>query len=157
MGQPRPFFVYFWSFQTNYTLFTANQCEKMSKCPSSVWQCMDSNPQPYKHESSPITTRPGLPPKKFTVGQTERAIFCKIDTLPNTLSSQVKWVWIIESDFWKVIFASNVVSSFSKRLQFLKHFLRQILRMWMTAQSNLGENYEKIWKILLKFYASSFL
>ena len=109
MGQPRPFFVYFWSFQTNYTLFTANQCEKMSKCPSSVWQCMDSNPQPYKHESSPITTRPGLPPKKFTVGQTERAIFCKTDTLPNTLSSQVKWVWIIESDFWKVIFASNVV------------------------------------------------
>ena len=109
MGQPRPFFVYFWSFQTNYTLFTANQCEKMSKCPSSVWQCMDSNPQPYKHESSPITTRPGLPPKKFTVGQTERAKFCKIDTLPNTLSSQVKWVWIIESDFWKVIFASNVV------------------------------------------------
>ena len=70
---------------------------------------MDSNPQPYKHESSPITTRPGLPPKKFTVGQTERAKFCKIDTLPNTLSSQVKWVWIIESDFWKVIFASNVV------------------------------------------------
>ena len=109
MGQPRPFFVYFWSFQTNYTLFTANQCEKMSKCPSSVWQCMDSNPQPYKHESSPITTRPGLPPKKFTVGQTERAKFCKIDTLPNTLSSQVKWVLIIESDFWKVIFASNVV------------------------------------------------
>ena len=25
-------------------------------------QCRDSNPQPFKHESSPITTRPGLPP-----------------------------------------------------------------------------------------------
>ena len=109
MGQPRPFFRLFSVFSNKLYTFYSKSMWKMSKCPSSVWQCMDSNPQPYKHESSPITTRPGLPPKKFTVGQTERAKFCKIDTLPNTLSSQVKWVWIIESDFWKVIFASNVV------------------------------------------------
>ena len=33
----------------------------MKKCTSSIWR-RDSNPRPYKHESSPITTRPGLPP-----------------------------------------------------------------------------------------------
>ena len=55
------FFVYFWSFQTNITIFATNQCEK---CPSSI-QCQDSNPQPLKHELSPITTRPGLPPNIF--------------------------------------------------------------------------------------------
>ena len=31
-------------------------------CPSSI-QCWDLNPQPHKHELSPITTRPGLQPK----------------------------------------------------------------------------------------------
>ena len=25
-------------------------------------KCWDSNPEPQKHESPPITTRPGLPP-----------------------------------------------------------------------------------------------
>ena len=30
-------------------------------CPSSI-QHLDLNPQPLEHESSPITTRPGLPP-----------------------------------------------------------------------------------------------
>ena len=33
----------------------------MSKSPSSIRR-QDSNPQPFKHESSPITTRPGLLP-----------------------------------------------------------------------------------------------
>ena len=33
----------------------------VKKCPSSI-QCQDLNPQPLKHELSPITTRPGLPP-----------------------------------------------------------------------------------------------
>ena len=31
----------------------------MSKCPSSTRR-QDSNPQPSEHESSPITTRPGV-------------------------------------------------------------------------------------------------
>ena len=61
MAQPRPFFVYFWSFQTNNTIFTTNQCEKMFKYPSSI-QRWDSNAQSFEHESSLITTRPGLPP-----------------------------------------------------------------------------------------------
>ena len=59
MGQPRPLFVHFRSLQIKNYFFTTNQCEKMS-CPSSIWR-WDSNPRPLKHESSPITTRPGLP------------------------------------------------------------------------------------------------
>ena len=55
------FFVYFRSFQTNNTILTTNQCEKMS-CPSSI-RHWDSNPRPLECESPPITTRPGLPPK----------------------------------------------------------------------------------------------
>ena len=35
----------------------------MKKCPSSI-QRQDLNPKPFKHESSPITTRPGLTPKQ---------------------------------------------------------------------------------------------
>ena len=58
-ANPALFFVYFRSFQTNITtIFTTNQCEK---CTSSIWQ-WDSNPRPFEQESSPITTRPGLPP-----------------------------------------------------------------------------------------------
>ena len=56
MGQSQPLFNLFSSFQTNITIFTTNICEK---CPSSI-QCCDSNPQPSRHESPPITTRPGL-------------------------------------------------------------------------------------------------
>ena len=33
----------------------------VKKCPSSIGR-QDSKPRPFKHESSPITTRPGLPP-----------------------------------------------------------------------------------------------
>ena len=55
------FFVYFRSFQTYNTIFTTKQYEKMSKGQSSIWR-RDWNPQPFEHESSPITTRPGLPP-----------------------------------------------------------------------------------------------
>ena len=58
MGQPRPLFVYFWSFQANVTIFTTNQCKKMSI------QYMATGIEPttsLEYESSPITTRPGLP------------------------------------------------------------------------------------------------
>ena len=61
MGQPWPLFLsYLRSFQSNDTIFTANQCEKMS-CPSSI-QLEDLNPLPLEHESPPITTRPGTRP-----------------------------------------------------------------------------------------------
>ena len=61
-ANPGLFFVYFRSFQTSTTIFTTNQCEK---CPSSIWG-WDSNPQPLKHELSPITTRPA--PMNLSVG-----------------------------------------------------------------------------------------
>ena len=57
------FFVYFRSFQTNNTIFTTNQCENF---PSSI-RCWDLNPQPLEHKSSPIITRPGLPPEKMMI------------------------------------------------------------------------------------------
>ena len=57
-ANPGLFFVYLWTFQKINTNFTINQCEK---CPSSIRR-RDSNPRPFEHESSPITTRPGLPP-----------------------------------------------------------------------------------------------
>ena len=62
-ANPGLFFFSFQSFQTNNTIFTTNQCEKMS-CPSSI-QCQNLNPWPSEHESPPITTRPGLPSWKM--------------------------------------------------------------------------------------------
>ena len=59
-ANPGLFFIYFWYFQTNNTIFTPNQCEKMLF--TSSIQHRYSNPQPLEHESSPKTTRPGLPP-----------------------------------------------------------------------------------------------
>ena len=58
-ANPDLFFIYFRSFQTNNTIFTTNQCEKMS-CPSSICR-RGLNPWPSERESPPITTRPGLP------------------------------------------------------------------------------------------------
>ena len=57
-ANPGLFFFDFWSFQANNTIFTTNQCEKLS-CPSSI-QHRDSNPRPLECESPPITTNPGL-------------------------------------------------------------------------------------------------
>ena len=58
MDQPRPLFRFFGLFkQTIQFLLQIN----VKKCPSSIRR-WDSNPRPFKHESSPVTTRPGLPP-----------------------------------------------------------------------------------------------
>ena len=59
MGQPRPLFLFiFGLFRQTLQIFRTNICENF---PSSIW-CRDLNPQPLEGESSPITTRPGLPP-----------------------------------------------------------------------------------------------
>ena len=55
-ANPGFFFVYFQSFQTNNPFL---QQINVKKCPSSIWH-QDLNPQHLEHESSPITTRPGL-------------------------------------------------------------------------------------------------
>ena len=53
------------SFLFSFSLFKQTiqflQQINVKKCPSSI-QCRDLNPRPFEHESSPITTRPGLPP-----------------------------------------------------------------------------------------------
>ena len=54
-------FCLFLVFSNKQYNFYNKSMWKMSKSPSSIWH-RDSKPQPYKHESSPITTRPGLPP-----------------------------------------------------------------------------------------------
>ena len=54
---PGLFLYIFGLFRTNNSIFATNQCQK---CPSSIWR-RDSNPLCLEHESSPITTRPGLP------------------------------------------------------------------------------------------------
>ena len=56
---PASFSFLFLVFSNEQFNFSANQCEKMSKCPSSKWR-QDSNPRPFEHDLSPITTRPGL-------------------------------------------------------------------------------------------------
>ena len=69
-ANPGLFFNYFWSFQTNIvTIFTTNQCEKMS-CPSIIL-CQDLNPQPSVHEPPPITTIPGLLPSFLAILSTQ--------------------------------------------------------------------------------------
>ena len=59
MGQPRPLFHLFSSFQTHITNLTANRYVK--KCPSSIW-CRDSNSQTFEHESLPIPLDQGSCP-----------------------------------------------------------------------------------------------
>ena len=58
MAQPWPLFSLFSVFSNKQD----QQINVKMSCPSSI-QCRDMNPQPLKHESSPITSRPRLPPK----------------------------------------------------------------------------------------------
>ena len=61
MGHPRPLFRLFLSFQTNNTIIRTNKCEKVM---TTSLRRRDSNTWPSEHESPPITTKPGLPPKR---------------------------------------------------------------------------------------------
>ena len=62
MDHPRHLFHLFSSFATTVQFL---QQINVKKCSSSI-QCWDSNPLPLEHESPPITTRPGLPPIKWS-------------------------------------------------------------------------------------------
>ena len=57
---PGLFFVYFRLFKQTLQFL---QQMNVKKCPSSIRR-WDLNPQPFEHESPPITTRPGLPPTR---------------------------------------------------------------------------------------------
>ena len=59
MYHPRPLYVYFRLFKQTLQFL---QQINVKKCPSSI-QFWDSNSRPWIHESPPITTRPGLPPR----------------------------------------------------------------------------------------------
>ena len=61
MDQRQPLFRLFFVFSNKQHNFYIKSMWKMSKCPSCI-QHRDSNPRSFEHESSPITTRPGLPP-----------------------------------------------------------------------------------------------
>ena len=61
MGQPQPLFCLFSIFSNKQSNFYNKSMWKMSKCPSSILR-RDSSLRPFDHESSPITTRPWLPP-----------------------------------------------------------------------------------------------
>ena len=82
MGHTWPLFRLFLYFQTNIKIHTTNKC---AKCPSSK-RCWDSNSQTLEHESTPITTRPGiLPEVSFTfkfdcVRQIEHFVLISIGT-----------------------------------------------------------------------------
>ena len=58
MGQPRPLLSFSFGLFKQTSIQFLQQINA-KKCPSSI-RCCDLNPRPYKHESSPITTRPGL-------------------------------------------------------------------------------------------------
>ena len=58
MGQPRPLFVYFRLFKQTLQFL---QQINVKKCLSSIRR-WDLNSQPSDYVSSPLTTRPGLPP-----------------------------------------------------------------------------------------------
>ena len=58
MDQPPPLLLFIFSLSKQTSLQFLQQIH-VKKCPSSV-QCWVSNPQPLDHESSPMTTTPGL-------------------------------------------------------------------------------------------------
>ena len=66
MGHPRPLYHLFSYYQTNFRSLTTIVCGKIL-CPSGIRR-RDSNPQPLEHESTPITTKPGLPPSSLQLG-----------------------------------------------------------------------------------------
>ena len=72
-ANPSLFYHLFSSFQKLITIFTTNKCEK---CPSSI-RSRDLNSQLLEHESTPITIRPGLPPKVFQILTTSRWLLSK--------------------------------------------------------------------------------
>ena len=92
---PASFSFIFDLFQTNInTIFTTNQCEKISS-PSSI-RSQDSNPRPLERESPPITTRPGLPPIEIICVDGLSFImfvWCEVNIKPGCIGSN-------ETDCW---------------------------------------------------------
>ena len=97
------------SFQTNNTVFTRNKYEKYQV---HIWR-RDLNPRPLKHESSPITTIPGLPPKNIEFWKFELfwcwlkafwgpSHFLKNCFPTNQSDTQCDQIWQIFANFAKI-------------------------------------------------------
>ena len=107
-ASPGLFFVYFRSFQSNIiTIFTTDQCEKMS-CPSSIWR-QDSNPQPSEREPPPITRAPALFPLSLTFA-------LSFDTTKELLRSGWHGGSVSTSHVWGCKFNSNPLLLLFNRL-----------------------------------------
>ena len=78
----------------------------MSKCPSRL-QHRDSNTRRYVHESSPITTRPGLPPTNYLYGKID-----SVSTGPKDV--KINLTFVLSSRLQKVII---LVSQNSTRIE----------------------------------------
>ena len=89
MGKPRSLFHLF-SVVSNKQY---NFYNKFMWCPSGVG-CLDLNPRPVKHESSPITTRPGLPPySKVCLWQCRR----NLKGAKMSYSTVCLWHWLLSN------------------------------------------------------------
>ena len=128
MGQPRPLFVYCRSFQTNNSIFTTNECEKMS-CPSSIRR-RDSNPRPFEYESYLIATRRGLPPTLIILAYILWLILSIDSSLHYfflAVSNSFSWsLWQLLFILWCYIFVFSI-------LHFFQYFLLRnlVLLFWM--------------------------
>ena len=73
-GPTPDFFLFIFGIFKHNSIFVPNQCEK---CPSSIWH-RESNPRPFEHESTPKTTRPGLPANFLILCDEINSDFCSL-------------------------------------------------------------------------------
>ena len=100
MGQSRPLFILYSVFSNKQYNFNNKSMLKMS-CPSMI-RCRNLNPQPVKHESSPITTRPGHYPKSFSLIPSTSSSDVRLTTTNDALT----WTWnrnLSSNPIWIVI------------------------------------------------------
>ena len=96
-----PLFVEFGSFLKNqYNLYKV-----MKKCPSRI-RYLDLNPRPLEQESSPITTRPGLPPNLANVSGWTFRIITQIKGA--TFHTKMHSLNIM-GEFWKIKSTSKLL------------------------------------------------
>ena len=107
-------FCLFSVFSNKQYNFTTNPCEKMP-CPSRK-RHRDSNPRPLKHESSPITTRLGLPPQSILGCRTSLTVLQRRQT--------------------SLIIARNMCSSFSGKVQLNTRMSSKKILFWFEQHFN---------------------
>ena len=118
----------------------------MNKCPSSI-QCWDSNSQPLKHKSSPITTRPGLPPQEKGVYPKTRAPAPFVAIIGHFVSLQVFfWKYI------KPIYSLCLFCPLSLLDKLLKKLNTYIVLFFMLAIINAKDYYYNFLLTLIGYF-----